>query len=167
AMAAEGQSLSNPSPRRKIADAEVARTPRQASPEDADKTILALALEHQLVTRLTSLVAVDKTPSRPQGEPLKVSELPINLPAGWDFEKVFGERPRLPATPTERRADTEQAQVQIAALKRVQPIVTQAPNTVTLPRTATDAELKMIAGVILLTLSLILFVFTRRQMSLR
>jgi Ca-activated chloride channel family protein len=167
ANAAEGKGLSKLWARRKIADAEVARTTRQASPEDADKTILALALEHQIVTRLTSLVAVDKTPSRPEGAPLKVSELPINLPAGWDFEKVFGERPRLPATPTERRADNEQAQVQIAALKRVQPIVTQAPNTVTLPKTATDAELKMIAGVILLTFSLILFVFTRRQMSLR
>ena len=46
------------------------------------------------MTRLTSLVAVDKTPSRPEGEPLKVSELPINLPAGWDFAKVFGERPQ-------------------------------------------------------------------------
>ena len=80
---------------------------------------------------------------------------------------MFGERPRIPATPTERRADTEEARLQIAALKRVQPVITQAPNTVTLPRTATDAELKMIAGVILLTLSLILFMFNRRQMSLR
>ena len=94
-------------------------------------------------------------------------DLDAAVPAGWDFEKVFGERQRAPTTPTERRADNEQAQVQIAGLKRVQPIVTQAPNTVTLPKTATDAELKMIAGVILLTFSLILFVFTRRQMSLR
>ena len=107
ANAAEGKGLSKLWARRKIADAEVARTTRQASPEDADKTILALALEHQLVTRLTSLVAVDKTPSRPEGAPLKVAELPINLPAGWDFEKVFGERQRAPATPTERRADNE------------------------------------------------------------
>ena len=71
ANAAEGKGLSKLWARRKIADAEVARTLRQATPEDADKTILALALEHQLVTRLTSLVAVDKTPSRPEGEPLK------------------------------------------------------------------------------------------------
>ncbi|MEH2504673.1 Ca-activated chloride channel family protein [Bradyrhizobium sp. AZCC 1578] len=167
ADAAEGKGLSKLWARHKIADAEVARTTRQATPEDADKAILALALEHQLVTRLTSLVAVDKTPSRPQGEPLKVSELPINLPAGWDFEKVFGERPRAPAMPMERRADTEEARVQIAALKRVQPVATAAPSTVTLPRTATDAELKMIAGVILLTFSLIVLVFNRRQMSLR
>ncbi len=166
ASAAEGKGLSKLWARRKIADAEVARTTRQATPEDADKTILALALEHQLVTRLTSLVAVDKTPSRPEGAPLKLSELPINLPAGWDFEKVFGERPRAPAMPAERRADTDEAQVQVAALKRAQPIVTPAPNSVPLPKTATDAELRMIAGVILLTVSLILLVFTRRQMSL-
>ncbi|WP_426438969.1 marine proteobacterial sortase target protein [Bradyrhizobium genosp. P] len=163
ANAAEGKGLSKLWARRKIADAEVARTTRQASPEDADKTILALALEHQLVTRLTSLVAVDKTPSRPDGEPLKLSELPLNLPAGWDFAKVFGERPRLPVAPTERRAEAGDAKLQVAALKR--PVVTTAPATVQLPKTATDAELKMIAGVILLTVSLLLMVFNRRQTS--
>ncbi|KJC57420.1 membrane protein [Bradyrhizobium sp. LTSPM299] len=163
ANAAKGKGLSKLWARRKIADAEVARTTRQASPEDADKTILALALEHQLVTRLTSLVAVDKTPSRPEGEPLKLSELPLNLPAGWDFAKVFGERPRLPVAPTERRAEAGDVNVRLAALKR--PVVTTAPATVQLPKTATDAELKMIAGVILLTVSLLLMVFNRRQTS--
>ena len=161
AKAAEGKGLSKLWARRKIADAEVARTMRQASPEEADKTILALALEHQLVTRLTSLVAVDKTPSRPEGEPLRVSELPVNLPAGWDFTKVFGERPRLPAAPIERRAGADNARAQVAALKR--PVVVPTPNTVTLPKTATDAELKMITGSILLALSLIVLLFNRRQ----
>ena len=106
---------------RKIADAEVARTTRQATPEDADKTILALALEHQLVTRLTSLVAVDKTPSRPEGETLKLADLPLNLPAGWDFDKVFGERPKTAgnAGRTARRCD--EARVQVAALKEPPP----------------------------------------------
>jgi Ca-activated chloride channel family protein len=167
ANAAEGKGLSKLWARRKIADAEVARTTRQASPENADKAILALALEHQLVTRLTSLVAVDKTPSRPQGEPLKVSELPINLPAGWDFEKVFGERSRRPTTPTERRADADDARVQVAALKRIQPVATQMLDSVKLPKTATDAELKMIAGFILLALGLIWLALTRRRMVLR
>ncbi len=160
ANAAEGKGLSKLWARRKIDDAEVARTTRQASPEEADKTILALALEHQLVTRLTSLVAVDKTPSRPDGEPLKVSELPLNLPAGWDFAKVFGERPQLPMAPTERRAEGD-GRMQLAALKR--PAVAQAPDTIKLPKTATDAELKMIAGAILLALSLLVFAFIRRQ----
>ena len=170
ANAAEGKGLSKLWARRKIADAEIARTMRQATPEDADKTILALALEHQLVTRLTSLVAVDKTPSRPDGEPLKLTELPLNLPAGWDFAKVFGERPQSPSLPQlqpgERRADAGDARVQLAMAKRALPAVAPTPNTVTLPKTATDAELKMIAGSILLALSLILLAFNRRQTSL-
>jgi Ca-activated chloride channel homolog len=164
AGAAEGKGLSKLWARRKIADAEIARTLRQGTPEDADKTILALALEHQLVTRLTSLVAIDKTPSRPGAEPLKLTDLPLNLPAGWDFAKVFGERPRPLSPPTERRADAADARVHLAAAERA---VTPMPGMVMLPKTATDAELRMIAGSILLVLSLLLFVFNRRQIFAR
>src|SRR5262249_22029555 len=92
AHAASGEGLSKLGARRKIEDAELARTTRKLATTEADKQILDLALQHQLVTRLTSLVAVDQTPSRPEGASLKVSELPLNLPAGWDFKKVFGER---------------------------------------------------------------------------
>lgn len=155
--AAEGKGLSKLWARRKIGDAEVARTLREMTPEESDKAILALALDHQIVTRLTSLVAVDKTPSRPEGEPLKLSELPINLPAGWDFEKVFGERPHL--TPTQLRERHADARNQ-PATRRATPA---APDAIRLPKTATSAELKMIAGLILIVLALILFVFNRRQ----
>jgi Ca-activated chloride channel homolog len=161
ANAAEGKGLSKLWARRKISDAEIARTTRQMSPEQADKTILSLALQHQLVSRLTSLVAVDKTPSRPEGEPLKLTDLPLNLPAGWDFAKVFGDRPQLPAPPKERRADAGDGRAQAAAIKRALPA--PMPDTVKLPRTATDAGLKMIAGSILLMLSLMLLLFNRRQ----
>ncbi|MDN4987440.1 marine proteobacterial sortase target protein [Bradyrhizobium arachidis] len=154
--AAEGKGLSKLWARRKISDAEVARTLREMTPEDADKTILALALDHQIVTRLTSLVAVDKTPSRPEGEPLELSELPINLPAGWDFAKVFGERPQLtPAQLRERRADAGQP-----AARRPAPVTS---DSIRLPKTATSAELKMIAGLVMIALALILFVFNRRR----
>jgi len=163
--AAEGKGLSKLWARRKIADAEIARTMRQSAPEEADKTILALGLEHQLVTRLTSLVAVDKTPSRPSGETLKLTELPLNLPAGWDFEKVFGERQPL-FKPLEQRTEADEARVQLALAKRALPAVAAAPKTVTLPKTATDAELKMIAGAVLLVLSLILLAFTRRRVAM-
>jgi Ca-activated chloride channel family protein len=167
ASAAEGKGLSKLWARRKISDAEIARTTRQVNPEDADKAILALALEHQLVTRLTSLVAVDKTPSRPQGEPLKLTELPLNLPAGWDFAKLFGEQPKPPAPPTERRADASGARLQPAAVKPQPGVVTPQPATITRPKTATDAELKIIACLILLVVSLMLAVFNRRQLFAR
>ncbi|MGT2438761.1 marine proteobacterial sortase target protein [Bradyrhizobium betae] len=155
--AAEGKGLSKLWAKRKIGDAEVARSMREMTPDESDKAILALALDHQIVTRLTSLVAVDKTPSRPEGAPLKLSELPINLPAGWDFEKVFGERPHL--TPTQLRERHADAGNQPAA-RRPAPA---APDAIRLPKTATSAELKMIAGLILIVLALILFVFNRRQ----
>ncbi|MBX9829903.1 MAG: marine proteobacterial sortase target protein [Xanthobacteraceae bacterium] len=163
AGAAKGNGLSKVWARRKIADAEIARTMRQATPEDADKTILQLALEHQLVTRLTSLVAVDKTPARPAHETLKLTELPLNLPAGWDFEKVFSERSRPGVAPEEPRADAAgDGRVQLALAKR-SPIPVAAPRTVSLPKTATDAEIKMIAGTVLLALGLILLLVTRRR----
>ncbi|MGY8637865.1 marine proteobacterial sortase target protein [Bradyrhizobium sp. 14AA] len=154
--AAEGKGLSKLWAKRKIGDAEVARSMREMTPEDSDKAILALALDHQIVTRLTSLVAVDKTPSRPEGEPLKLSELPINLPAGWDFAKVFGERPQVPGKLRERHADARNQ----PATRRPTPA---APDAIRLPKTATSAGLKMIAGLVLIVLALILFVFNRRQ----
>lgn len=162
--AAEGKGLSKVWARRMIDDAEVARTLNKIKPADADSAILSLALEHQLVTRLTSLVAVDKAIARPAGEPLKLSELPVNLPAGWDFAKVFGDRPPLPTPPTERRADTGDARVQVAAAKAPQPVPIAQPATVQLPKTATDAELKMMLGLMMLSLSLLLLAFGRRRM---
>ena len=50
----------------------------------------------------------------------------------------------------------------LTTLKRAQPVATPAPAR-SLPRTATDAEL--IAGVILLTVSLTLLVFNRRRLK--
>ncbi len=154
--AAEGKGLSKLWARRKIGDAEVARAMRELTPEEADKAILALALDHQIVTRLTSLVAVDKTPSRPEGAPLKLSELPINLPVGWDFAKVFGERPQIPSQLRERHADASAS----PAARRPTPA---APDAIRLPKTATSAELKMIAGLVMIVLALFLFLFNRRR----
>jgi Ca-activated chloride channel family protein len=91
---------------------------------------------------------------------LKLSELPINLPAGWDFEKVFGERPHLPAPPTERRADAD-GKLQLAALKP--PVAPAAPSTIVLPKTTTDAELSMLIGAALMMLSGMLLVLNRRR----
>lgn len=174
ANAAEGAGLSKVWARRKIADAEIARTLREATPDTADKTILALALEHQLVTRLTSLVAVDATPSRPGGEPLQLTELPINLPAGWDFEKIFGprSRERTPAdpanVPVERRAENDgrvqlaDVKAQAAPAKRAVLIPAAQAQGVPLPRTATDSELKMLLGATLMALAMLLLALRRR-----
>ena len=119
------------------------------------------------MTRLTSLIAVDQTPTRPAGEPLKVSELPLNLPAGWDFEKVFGERPKpVPAAaPIERRAEEHDGRVRVA-MRGALPVVSagnQPAQGVVLPATATDAEWKMILGAVLMAFALILLAHRRRR----
>jgi Ca-activated chloride channel family protein len=175
AKAAEGRGLSKLWARRKIADAEVARTLRQITPDEADQRILALALEHHLVTRLTSLVAVDRTPSRPDGAHLTRAEIPLNLPAGWEFDKVFGGE-RLPqVTPAERRADDPvrrappNAYAAVAVSSSPTPpvsksfAVTAARNGATLPKTATDAELRLWFGLVLCAASLILLVSRKRR----
>jgi Ca-activated chloride channel family protein len=168
ADAAEGRGLSKVWARRKIADAEVLRTLRRLGMDEADKQILALALEHGLVTRLTSLVAVDKTPSRPEGARLTRAELPLNLPAGWEFEKVFG-RDRAPLPPSDatetRRADADDM-LRLAAAGAVAQTAKPVPmmkalGGVQLPKTATDAELRMLFGLLFLAVSLLLLALRR------
>lgn len=56
--------------------------------------VLELALQHRLVSRYTSLVAVDRTPARPAGEGLQGGALPTELPDGWHYEAVFGKLPQ-------------------------------------------------------------------------
>ncbi|WP_448953253.1 marine proteobacterial sortase target protein [Labrys neptuniae] len=155
ADAAEGAGISKLWARRKIDDTEVAQTLRQISREDADKRILSLALEHHLVTRLTSLVAVDKTPVRPRGVHLSRSDVPLNLPAGWDFDKVFGVK-------GETISDREQRQALLDLDgRKVQTI--DASRAISLPQTATDAELRLIAGLVLLGGGLGFGFLTRRR----
>jgi Ca-activated chloride channel family protein len=68
---------------------------REGAPEsEIREAVMALALEHHLVSRYTSLVAVDKTPARTAEALLKSASIATNLPEGWTYEGVFGELPR-------------------------------------------------------------------------
>jgi Ca-activated chloride channel family protein len=64
-------------------------------PEDTvRREVIELALAHRLVSRYTSLVAVDVTPTRPVDQKLHSLAVPTNLPAGWEHGKVFGTLPK-------------------------------------------------------------------------
>ncbi len=68
---------------------------RENAPEpEVRAAVVDLALTHHLVTKYTSLVAIDRTPARPDGAALKEAALPTNLPDGWTYDAVFGELPR-------------------------------------------------------------------------
>ncbi|MGB7301454.1 MAG: marine proteobacterial sortase target protein [Burkholderiaceae bacterium] len=49
-----------------------------------------LALKHGLVSRYTSLVAVDHTPARPVGASSQHGEIPRHLPKGWSAKHTLG-----------------------------------------------------------------------------
>lgn len=76
--------------RRRITDIEVSHRLGQIGEEDAARAIAQLGLDFSIVTRETSLVAVDRTPTRPKGTRLIEEDLPLNLPTGWDFDSLFG-----------------------------------------------------------------------------
>ncbi len=61
---------------------------------DVRRAIVDTALAHHLVSKYTSLVAVDKTPSRPAEESLAQEQVPNLLPYGQSMDAIFG----FPAT---------------------------------------------------------------------
>ena len=76
--------------RQRIEEIEADRVLGAIAYEKADAEIEDLGLAFHIVTSQTSLVAVDETPARPDEVPLRREDLPINLPAGWDFDHLFG-----------------------------------------------------------------------------
>jgi Ca-activated chloride channel family protein len=75
------------------------------NPEEVRARVIALGLAHHLVTKYTSLVAVDVTPARPSDAPLESQAVAANLPHGWSYAAVFGELPQT-ATPLPMHAAT-------------------------------------------------------------
>ena len=82
--------------RRKIADLIDTMTVAKEVPErDAARAgIVDVALQHHLVSRFTSLVAVDVTPSAPPGTTAMTKAVPTELPAGWSHQHVVGTLPQ-------------------------------------------------------------------------
>ncbi|MCF6325398.1 MAG: marine proteobacterial sortase target protein [Gammaproteobacteria bacterium] len=62
--------------------------------------VVNIALQHNLVSKYTSLVAVDMTPVRPVDEVLDTLALPVNLPKGQAHAKIFGRHAQT-ATPAQ------------------------------------------------------------------
>ena len=109
---------------------------------------LALALKHRLVTRHTSLVTVDPEIVRPDEAPLASAEVPRDLPADWDAEKVFGNAAEL---------------MPLRALP--EPLMREASlrgRSVSLPATATPATQLALSGLGLIALGAFLMIVYAR-----
>jgi len=69
---------------------------RGGNAEELRAGMLQTALTHHLVSKYTSLIAVDKTPVRPVSDPLSSEQVPNLMPYGQSMNAVFG----FPATAT-------------------------------------------------------------------
>ena len=70
---------------------------RSSEPDEIRSMIVTTALTHHLVSKYTSLVAVDKTPVRPSNDPLNSEQVPNLMPYGQSTNAIFG----FPATATD------------------------------------------------------------------
>ncbi len=66
---------------------------RGRSADETRADVVATALKHHLVSRFTSLVAVDKTPARPADASLTKEQVPNLLPYGQSTAAIFGFTP--------------------------------------------------------------------------
>ena len=144
ADAPEAEGVSKLWAKRRITDAEVARHLGSLSEAEANDAIADLGLRYGIVTHETSLVAIDQTRERPLGEPLRREDLPVNLPAGWDFATLFDHAVDERPAQSGGTGGTEQE--------------------LRLPKTGTDAELRVLLGAALAGLAMCgLHVRGRRQ----
>ncbi len=162
---------------RKKIDALMDRQRRGESPAGVREAVLKVALGYGLVSKFTSLVAVDVTPARAIDTPLRTTEAPTNLPDGWQYDKVFGgptkAAPHSPS-PSPQPLDTPLRKTEAAPaspagasgadaslLPAKEAAAAQIGNVslgarVDLPQTATHARLSLLIGLALLALALAL-----------
>ena len=110
--------------------------------DHAKAKITELGLDYHLVTKYTSLVAVDKTPSRPTDESVVTQSIPSQMPEGLLLKEV-----KYAGAPENR----------FAFMKDL-----SKGQTITLAQTAEGYQQTLLAGVFILLVSALLFVLVRR-----
>jgi Ca-activated chloride channel homolog len=73
---------------------------RGVAEKEIKTQVLSTALTHHLLSKYTSLVAVEQQISRPVDRKLQQTVMKTNLPAGWQANKIFAGRART-ATPAQ------------------------------------------------------------------
>jgi Ca-activated chloride channel family protein len=157
ATAVEGKGVSKLWARSKITSIESTRY-KGAIEGDIDVAVLKVALDHHLVSRLTSLVAVDVTPSRPVGAELNSHEMPTNLPHGWNFEKVFGEDP---SNPLIKASVNEELLKKLAGSDKA--VTAKDSDGVQLPQGDAGTVLQLVIGLLFLSSGVMLLLTLRPQ----
>ncbi|MEM7169381.1 MAG: marine proteobacterial sortase target protein [Pseudomonadota bacterium] len=108
---------------------------------------LQVALTHRLVSRYTSLVAIDHQVVRPETAETQAAEVPRALPEGWSYGKIFG-------------GDKQKIEMLQLPEKLLQK--TSAGNPIALPQGSTPARMMLFSGFLALALGIVLFTLFRR-----
>ena len=123
--------------------------------------IIETGLRYHLVTRHTSLVAVEDESTRPEETPLKAWPVPTHLPAGWELEEIWLKRPEAKDTAGRvvsaqkasyaiEREVVKKGSAEKGKRNAEERVAAQTMMAAHLPRTATSAPLFMIIGLLLL-----------------
>jgi Ca-activated chloride channel family protein len=159
--AAAGKGISKLWAHRRISELETSATLGDIPASRANREVLKVALNHQVVSSQTSLIAVDRSPNRPAGEPLRREDISLNLPAGWNFEKVFGKKsPALQKQDDDLR-DASNPFTQLAVLERPATVNSALQQQVNLPQTSTPSALLALLGGLFALLAGLLLLLAR------
>lgn len=129
-----------------------------------DAGVLKTALDFHLVSRLTSLVAVDVTPARPAGERLDTRQIATMLPAGWEFGSVFGRQAEARALRLDRLPDNVMTAINA---RTTQDSPGDKAEELALPQTATDWKLVLAFGLSLFAFGAVWLVYDRSAFRLK
>jgi Ca-activated chloride channel homolog len=121
-----------------------------ASADFIKKRVTGIALDFGLLTKHTSMVAIDVTPVRPIEEALATHELSTNLPDGWNYESVFDPAQKASAPMLDRARNSSA------------PITVQKIVSLNVPQGATTAQLFIISGLIVFFAGLVILFLRRR-----
>ena len=108
--------------------------------------ILKTSLSYGLVSSLTSLVAVDTSPSKPDGIKLSQERIASALPYGWD-EHVFNLEKNYNPILNFYRKQTKQASIHQASLK-------MQSSEIALPDTSLNWKMNLLLGLAITILGL-------------
>ena len=134
--------------------------------------VTALGIRHHIVTRWTSLVAVDVTPTAPVDVQLETRAVPSLLPRGWTLWGLFGRGPRAnemlrQPLPPLQPSQPATAPFSSSELRTAMNFSTSQPNRFAipgrLPQGATPFTLLIWLGSLLLGSAALVWQFGRRS----
>ena len=156
-QAAETVGIAKVWARDKIANLErslIAQSGNDQSQENVDVELLRTALSYSMVSRLSSLVALDVTPSRPVTSRLIQSKLPTAIPHGWDKSQFEFKRQDI-LSPKLQKIQPPTARLYRASLS-------SDTTTYNLPQTAMNWRNKAFLALLSLLLSTALLWISRK-----